>query len=466
MAGIKINDLPALGRDLASTDLFEMSLAGGTGSRKITGQEIINGIPLPPSGITIGTTAITSGTNGRFLFDDAGVVSETNGAFWDKVNSRWGIGTITPQSKIDIRRTNATIQFDEFTTNSATGCLWFSSTKTTSTFSIAGEGTNTLINAPTGYVGFFQALAEKARFASGTGNFLINTNTDAGYKLDVNGTARVSGNVTVSGNTTITNSFIANSAGTGYEGFKIQDGGTARFVAERLVTNFLGIGHNSSAGRWDDVILGASQRLYFYTGASERARFAVTTGNFLIGTTTDAGYKLDVNGIARVATRIDAGTFTPGAGATAYTIATTGRISAGNGISFRTPVVGDSDFTGFVGGGIGIQIYQNNARFFEFGGAGGGLSPLALAIPGFNPSSGTGDKSIFQVSGVYQTSGTYSGAIRGFYYNPTLTSMTGVTAHWAIHTTSGRVRFEGLPTSPTGLNAGDLYNNLGVLMIV
>jgi hypothetical protein len=114
------------------------------------------------TGITIGTTAITSGTNGRFLFDDAGVVSETNGAFWDKVNSRWGIGTITPQSKIDIRRTNATIQFDEFTTNSATGCLWFSSTKTTSTFSIAGEGTNTLINAPTGYVGFFQALAEKA----------------------------------------------------------------------------------------------------------------------------------------------------------------------------------------------------------------------------------------------------------------------------------------------------------------
>jgi hypothetical protein len=143
------------------------------------------------TGITIGTTAITSGTNGRFLFDDGGVVSETNGAFWDKVNSRWGIGTITPASKVDIRRTNATIQLDEFTTNSATGCLWFASTKSTSNFSIAGEGTNTLINAPSGYVGFFQGLAEKARFASATGNLLINTTTDAGFKLDVNGTARV-----------------------------------------------------------------------------------------------------------------------------------------------------------------------------------------------------------------------------------------------------------------------------------
>jgi len=132
-----------------------------------------------------------------------------------------------------------------------------------------------------------------------TGNLLLQnggTFTDAGFRLDVNGTARVQGALNV------TTSVTANTAssGTGYEGYKIQDGANARFVAERLVTNFLGIGHNSTAGRWDDVILGAAQRLYFYTGASERARFAATTGNLLINTTTDAGYKLDVNGTARV----------------------------------------------------------------------------------------------------------------------------------------------------------------------
>ena len=190
------------------------------------------------------------------------------------------------------------------------------------------------------------------------------------------------------------------------------------------------------------------------------------TGNVGVKTTVDAGYTFDVNGTARVTTRIDAGTFTPGAGASAYTIATAGRISAGNGISFRSPIVGDSDFTGFVGAGIGIQVFHNNASPFSFGGSGGALTTIALATPNFNPSSGTGDKAIFQVAGTYQTSGTYSGAIRGFYYNPTLTSMTGVTAHWAFHSTSGRIRFENLPTSPAGLSSGDVWNNLGILTIV
>jgi len=39
----KINDLPSLGRNLTETDLLELSLQGATGSRKITGEEIVNG---------------------------------------------------------------------------------------------------------------------------------------------------------------------------------------------------------------------------------------------------------------------------------------------------------------------------------------------------------------------------------------------------------------------------------------
>jgi hypothetical protein len=42
---------------------------------------------------------------------------------------------------------------------------------------------------------------EIARFVSNTGNLLINTTTDAGFRLDVNGTARVSGATTISPNT-------------------------------------------------------------------------------------------------------------------------------------------------------------------------------------------------------------------------------------------------------------------------
>jgi outer membrane protein assembly factor BamA len=55
--------------------------------------------------------------------------------------------------------------------------------------------------------------------------------------------------------------------------------------------------------------------------------------------------------------------------------------------------------------------------------------------------------------------------VRGIYYNPTLTSMVGTT-HYAFHSTSGRIRFEGLPTSSAGLSAGDIWNDAGTLKIV
>lgn len=49
----KINDLTALGRNLDPTDLLEVSLAGATGSRKITGTQLVAGLQ----------TTLVSGTN-------------------------------------------------------------------------------------------------------------------------------------------------------------------------------------------------------------------------------------------------------------------------------------------------------------------------------------------------------------------------------------------------------------------
>ena len=173
---------------------------------------------------------------------------------------------------------------------------------------------------------------------------------------------------------------------------------------------------------------------------AEVGRFT-SGGNFLIGTTTNAGYKLDVNGIARVITRVDAGNFTPGAGATAYTIATTGRISAGDGISFRSPVFGDSTYIGFGPGGYGISIYASGGTVGSFGGYGGATDPMLNLTSAFNPSSGSTNKTVLLINPTYQTSGTYSGGITGFYYSPTLTSISGTAYHRAIHTVTGDVLF-------------------------
>jgi hypothetical protein len=55
------------------------------------------------SGITIGTTPITSGVAGRVLFEGSGnVVQEDAGLFWDNVNKRLGVGTSVPSALLQI----------------------------------------------------------------------------------------------------------------------------------------------------------------------------------------------------------------------------------------------------------------------------------------------------------------------------------------------------------------------------
>jgi hypothetical protein len=212
MAGKKINDLTALGRNLASTDLLELSLAGGTGSRKITGQEIINAIPLPPSGITIGTTAITSGTVGRILFEGTGnVVQESANLFWDNTNGRLGINNATPTQSLDISGAmrivttgNYPISLSRASTSGVAQQV--SNSGTTTYFGTDSTGGGFLFTGGLQYASFFGNGGNyPTQFGTNgatrmtifnDGNVGINTTTNAGFKLDVNGTARVSGILT------------------------------------------------------------------------------------------------------------------------------------------------------------------------------------------------------------------------------------------------------------------------------
>jgi predicted small secreted protein len=147
----KISDLTVT-TTVQDADLFETSVSDGLGgftSRKITGANLktivtdanlitsditTNNVsttkhgfvPKAPNdttkflrgdgtwataggGITIGTTAITSGTAGRILFEGAGnVVQEDAALFWDNTNKRLGVGA-TPSStvRLDVRAQSA-----------------------------------------------------------------------------------------------------------------------------------------------------------------------------------------------------------------------------------------------------------------------------------------------------------------------------------------------------------------------
>ena len=134
----------------------------------------------------------------------------------------------------------------------------------------------------------------------------INTSTNAGYKLDVNGTARVSGNLTVDTNTLFvdaTNNRVGIGTTTPTAKLHIKGTGdssvwvtTDDFNSGTNTGTVIRIGTRSSTGNtqgWIDAL---------NSGVSSYGNLIIAGfgGNVLIGTTTDAGYKLDVNGTARV----------------------------------------------------------------------------------------------------------------------------------------------------------------------
>jgi hypothetical protein len=210
-------------------------------------------------------------------------------------------------------------------------------------------------------------------FQSGGGNVLIGTTTNAGYKLDVNGTGRFVGNLTVAksdasndillkvqqtanftaaGLAIVANNdggagynFIYSATNAGSEHWKIFGNGTANTLAiqtggtTRLTIASTGAATFSSSvtanstsgisgsfvsntffgsidlentggtatGKWNLQAVsgaqiggsaGSSFGIYSY-GASAYRMFINSSGNVLIGTTTDSGYKLDVNGTGR-----------------------------------------------------------------------------------------------------------------------------------------------------------------------
>lgn len=157
------------------------------------------------------------------------------------------------------------------------------------------------------YLTFFSNGVERMRIPT-SGNVLIGTTTDAGYKLDVNGTGRVQTSLTIGGasdgtlffpNTTsghqmrIYTQYASNAMVLFANGFNLNLNGAGSMTSNFCTTI---TGSNGSAAltvqqgnvAWTPVLV-------VNAIGSTGTRFN-TNGNVLIGTTTDAGFKLDVNG--------------------------------------------------------------------------------------------------------------------------------------------------------------------------
>jgi hypothetical protein len=143
------------------------------------------------TGLTVGTTPITSGTVGRVLFEGTGnVLQESANFFWDNTNSRLGIGTSSPTKALTIK---ANANDEGILLQSATSGTLFQVTRDG-----ASNNTAEMFLYAGGAIRFAIRSTSNFSYFNG-GNFGIGTTTDAGFRLDVNGTTRLNGLSSING---------------------------------------------------------------------------------------------------------------------------------------------------------------------------------------------------------------------------------------------------------------------------
>ena len=277
------------------------------------------------TGITIGTTAITSGTVGRVLFQGTGnVVSQSTNLFWDITNNRLGLGTSSPLARQHILttsdqplliNTSGNIEVAQFFGSA------FVSTENYAGFRIIATtngvpyiGLNTSSNvagnvagSQKAYIGYwgddfgfasvgYSNGTHAIAWSTTTGNVKIggvsngkSTFTDAGYKLDVNGTARVQGLTTIRTLASSYNSpLIVENTGSA----AVDNKNVATFIGAR--GNASNIDDNTNIGIWQksNIVNNYGVVNYFNSGGNLAAYFgaqfvnhgASPTGNLLFGT--------------------------------------------------------------------------------------------------------------------------------------------------------------------------------------
>jgi hypothetical protein len=275
------------------------------------------------------------------------------------------------------------------------------------------------------------------------GNTLINTTTDTGHRLTVSGSG-ASGSVNLDNTLYVSGSRVG--VGMSNPAYNLDISGSARLTstsATRFLIDTTNASPNTGFGlssnntlRWSNAAYRPSGTNLSYVIFNDQTGtdslfIQGDTNNVIIGSSTDAGFKLDVNGTARIQ------------GNTTVT----GTIGIGSGASFlslsgaaNNNVIQGTQTIEYRSGGSSInRAYHNFTNSLTF-------NPTADFIPHVNmaatfaPTSGTGTYTqLFLYPTINQTGGA-NGITRGLHIQPTLTAAPNFRA---IETTTGSVILNG-----------------------
>jgi hypothetical protein len=346
-----------------------------------TSQLLVNNSVTAASAIAIGTNltpTLTAAANNDVLVGLDINPTFTNGAFTGVRNygllvrnGRVGFGTSTPLYNLDIRGSGSgpanPISVNIQNSNSGGesyigirndlnyyaafevfGSTWADNTLLRNTALLSsGSGITNLafITLSTANISFRTnstgTTNERLTIFGSSGNVGINQTTDAGFRLDVNGTARVQDNLTISKNqngitrTDIINTTAGNSAYTEYRLSPSVSSGTASFgkyststTAFKMISANDSYIYNGALGDINILNDNASGIIKFAAGASSTAQMTLgSTGNLTLNTNQNASTSLEVinttsgtGALARLVVTSTLGSLTFGKFSTATTV--------------------------------------------------------------------------------------------------------------------------------------------------
>jgi hypothetical protein len=281
-----------IGRIFVSTNTFAFFRDNGTS------WDLIGG---PGTGTVTGT-----GANGQVTYwNGASTITGSNDLFFDSVNGHLGIGTIIPGTALDVKHDQSTVvQLEQITATNDIRIAFINS----------GVGLwrlGAFYNAGANDFGLFDiaAATQPVTVKRTTGQVLIGTSTVGSGKLVVASTTGDNGVQIVGAAAPSLRIDNAESGPTKRAGFGISTA-TNNFIQGSADRDFCMFNGSTTAS---PILFG----IYDTTNVVEAARIS-SARNFLVGTTTDGGQRLQISGSVR-ATQYYLDSMTAGNGALYYT---------------------------------------------------------------------------------------------------------------------------------------------------